>query len=145
MSENQELPAVKAFFAERDGYAKHSDMELLSVTTGGAVARMTVRDIHLNGVGTTHGGAIFTLADFAFSAACNSRGQISVLVNAAISFLKGTGVGDVLTATVREVSPGPKLAQYVIEVVDQDGDVIASLQGMAYRKRDYHDFSDWEK
>ena len=65
-------------FINRDQFAKHSGIELLSVALGQAIARMTVHPWHLNGVGTVQGGAIFTLADFAFAAACNSHGKVAV-------------------------------------------------------------------
>ena len=53
----------------KDRYARHSGIELVDVGPGTATVRMRIVDEHRNGVGMVHGGAIFTLADFAFAAA----------------------------------------------------------------------------
>jgi acyl-CoA thioesterase len=45
---------------------------------GRAQAKMTLQPHHCNALGTVHGGAIFTLADFAFAAASNSHGTVAV-------------------------------------------------------------------
>ena len=59
-------------FLDGDRFAKHVGIDLLDVSPGRSVARMTIRDHHRNGVGTVHGGAIVTLADLAFAAAANA-------------------------------------------------------------------------
>ena len=65
---------VKRFF-KNDKFAERANIELLSVSPGQARAKMTLHPHHLNGYGTVQGGAIFTLADFAFAAASNSHGK----------------------------------------------------------------------
>ncbi len=120
-------------FINRDQFAKHSGIELLSVALGQAIARMTVHPWHLNGVGTVQGGAIFTLADFAFAAACNSHGKVAVAVNVSITFMKAVSTG-VLTAEAREISINPKLGTYTITVTNEQKQVVALFQGLAYRK-----------
>jgi acyl-CoA thioesterase len=96
---------------------------------------MEICEHHLNGVGTVHGGAIFTLADFAFATACNSHGKIAVAVNVSISFMKAVSTGS-LIAEAWEVSKNPKLGTYTAQVKDDAGDVVAIFQGLAYIKRD---------
>ena len=56
-------------------------------------------------------------------------------INVNISFMKAAFSGT-LTAHAREVSINPKLATYTVNVTDDDGNLIAIFQGMAYRKRD---------
>jgi len=51
---------------ERDRFARYVGVELVEVSEGKAVARMKIREHHLNGVGIVHGAAIFSLADLAF-------------------------------------------------------------------------------
>jgi len=125
---------IKKFF-KRDKLAQYLGIELLEVTEGGATSRMKVKDEHLNGINTVHGGAIFTLADFTFAVAANSHGNVTVAINANISFMKAAFSGT-LTANAVEVSINPKLATYTVNVTDDDGNLIAIFQGMAYRKRD---------
>ncbi len=119
----------------RDQFAGHSGIELLEVSKGYAKAVMVLRQSHLNGVGTVHGGAIFTLADFAFAAASNSHGTVAVAINASISYVKAA-VSGTLTAEAKEESINPKLATYRVHITDESGDLVASFQGMVYRKKE---------
>ncbi len=119
----------------KDRFAARAGIELLEVSPGHAKARMTVEPHHWNGVELTHGGAIFTLADFAFAAASNSHGTVAVAINVSIVFMKATRTG-VLMAEARELSRNPKLGTYFVEVKDEQGDIVASFQGMVYRKAD---------
>ncbi len=119
----------------KDRFARHNGIKLTEVSAGAAKAVMTIRDEHLNGVGSVHGGAIFTLADFVFAAASNSHGTIAVGINANISYVKAA-VSGTLTAEGRETSINPRLATYTVQVTDDSGDLVASFQGMVYRKKD---------
>jgi len=122
-------------YFERDALAAHLGIELVEVSPGRAVARMPVRDHHLNSHGIVHGAAIFALADFAFAAASNSHGTVAVALNASISFLKAGGPGT-LTAEATEVAKSHKIGTYAITITDDDHDRVAVFQGMVYRKRD---------
>ena len=120
---------------QNDRFAARNDIELLEVRPGFARAKMAVHPHHWNGVGTVQGGAIFTLADFAFAAASNSHGTVAVAVNVNISFLKAGREGQ-LWAEAREISRNSKLGSYTVEVKNDAGELIALFQGMAYRKQD---------
>ncbi len=120
---------------KNDKFAERSDIELVAVSPGQARAKMSLRPYHLNGVGTAMGGAIFTLADFAFAAASNSHGTVAVAINVSISFLKAARIGT-LWAEAREISKNNKLGSYTVEVKDEAGDLVAIFQGMVYRKKD---------
>jgi acyl-CoA thioesterase len=117
----------------RDEYAKHSWMELLDVSPGHATVRMRIRKEHLNGLGGVHGGAIFTLADFAFAAAANAHGTIAVAINVSISYLRPVA-GAMLYAEAAELTRSRSLGSYTIRVTDEDKNLIAIFQGMVYRK-----------
>jgi acyl-CoA thioesterase len=118
----------------KDRFAEYIGIDLIEVRPGWAKARLTIDERHLNGLGRTQGGAVFTLADLAFAAASNSHGQPAVAISVNIFFLKATASGTVLTAEARELSKNPKLATYQVDVSDESGDRIASFQGMVYRK-----------
>ena len=120
-------------FSENDKFAKQLGIELVEVSKGRAKAKMKIRNVHLNAVNTVHGGAIFTLADFAFAIAANSYGNIAVALNVNISFLKAVPEGT-LFAEAEEVSINPKIATYMIRVLNEYNELIATFQGMAYRK-----------
>ena len=123
------------FFRKNDRFAGHSGIELLEISKGRAKAVMKIKKHHLNAVGSVHGGAIFTLADFVFAAASNSRGTVAVAINVSISYLKAANKGR-LFAEATEVAVNPKLASYTVNVTDEPGDLIAIFQGMVYRKKD---------
>ncbi len=124
---------IKDFF-KRDKFARYNGIELLEVAKGSAKAQMKINENHLNGIGTVHGGAIFTLADFAFAVAANSHGNVTVAINVNISFMKAAYSGT-LIAEAREISLNPRISTYTIDIYDSDGELIAIFQGMAYRKR----------
>ncbi|BDZ71117.1 PaaI family thioesterase [Methanobacterium petrolearium] len=122
-------------FFENDRFAAHNNIEVVDIAPGKATTRMEVNDIHLNGVGTVHGGALFTMADFTFALAANSHGTVTVAINANISYLKAVKNG-VLTAEARELSSGGRIASYTVDIYDESRDLVAVFQGMAYRKRE---------
>ncbi len=123
---------LRALFAY-DRYAGATGIELIEVREGYAMARMTAESRHLNGVDVVQGGCLFTLADFAFAAACNSHGTLAVAINASISFVEAGRPG-VLTAEAHEVAMSPRLSSCTVHVRDASGTLIAIFQGMAYRK-----------
>ena len=120
-------------FFNKDKFARYNGIELLEAADGHAKTRMAVTENHLNGLGIVHGGAIFTLADFTFAAASNSRGIIAVAINANISYVKSSTSG-VLYAEAKETSLNHKLGTYTVDVTNEAGELLAIFQGMVYRK-----------
>jgi acyl-CoA thioesterase len=89
----------------------------------------------LNFHGLPHGGVIFSLADAAFAAACNSYGQVAVALNVHISFLSAVEVGTRLVAEGTEEHLGGRTGLYRLAVTTEDGTPVALAHGTAYRKR----------
>ncbi len=96
---------------------------------------MKIEPFHFNGAKTVHGGAIFTLADFAFAVASNSHGTLAMGINTSVSFVKAALAGT-LYAEAKEQSRNPKLASYPVMITDDAGDTVAIFQGMVYRKKE---------
>ena len=128
------MEAIKHFF-KNDQFARRSEIELLTVSPGYATAKMKVHPHHMNALKTVQGGAIFTLADFTFAAAANSHGTVAVAINANMTFMKAASTGT-LWAEARELSKNFKIGTYTVEVKDDQGDLVAQFQGLAYRKKD---------
>ena len=118
-----------------DKYAELSNIELLTAGPGHATAKMTLHPHHLNALKTVQGGAIFTLADFAFAVACNSHGTMAVALDVSIVFMKAATTG-ILWAEAKEISKNFKVGLYVVDIKDDQGDLVAQFQGLAYRKKD---------
>jgi len=128
-------------FLKNDRFAAFLGIELLEAVDGMAKAKLEIKEEHLNTISIAHGGAIFSLADYTFAAASNSHGNIAVAINASISFIKAAGKGT-LIAEAFEVSRNHKLATYNINITNSAKELIASFQGMVYRKRDSIQISD---
>lgn len=118
----------------KDALAKHLGINLVEMKPGYARANMEVKPELLNGIGITHGGALFTLADIVFAAASNAHGPEALAMNVTIHFLKPTTRGDILTATAREENLTRKTGLYRMEVRDNQGNLIALAEGLVYRR-----------
>lgn len=95
---------------------------------------MEVHEAMLNAVGLTHGGVTFTLADFAFAVASNSRGRTAVALNANITFTAASRAGDRLVAEAIEENCGGRTATYRVDVRNQRGDLVGLFTGTVYRR-----------
>ncbi len=133
--EGDEMNDIKRYFSENDLFALHNSIELLEVEEGRALARMKIEPFHFNAAGTVHGGAIFTLADFAFAVASNSHGRLAMGISTSVNFVKAAVKGT-LYAEATEQSLNPKLATYSVMVTDDEKGTVAIFQGMVYRKKE---------
>ena len=88
--------------AAGDRTAQSLGIAVDEVGPGRATVRMTLREDMVNGHDIGHGGLTFTVADSAFSFACNSYNRRTVAAGAEIRFLAPTRRGDVLVATATE-------------------------------------------
>ena len=116
-----------------DRFAALAGIELIDLEPGWARSRMVIGPQHLNAVGITQGGAIFTLADFTFAAAANSRGVVTVAVQVSIAFHRPTCSGT-LVAEGREIARSRRMATYEVTVEDEQGERIATFTGISYVK-----------
>jgi len=123
---------LRAFF-RRDRFAAGAGVKLEETRPGYARASMKVREGHMNGADVVQGGAVFTLADLAFAAACNSHGTLALAVDVTISFLRPTRSGT-LVAEAFEVARSRRLSRCEIKVVDDAGEPVALFHGTAFVK-----------
>ena len=123
---------IKEFF-KNDRYAVLSGIELLDVKPGRAKASMEIKEMHLNAGNVIQGGAIYTLADFAFAAAVNAYGNLAMSIEANIRYFKGESSG-VLFAEAKLVNLHKKLATFSVEVTNSADELIALFTATAYRK-----------
>ena len=104
-------------------------MRIDEIDEGFAVLSLTVEKKHTNGHGICHGGVTFALADSAFAFACNSRNQSTVAQHNTISYTAAVKLGDVLTATAKEISLIGRNGIYDVEVTNQEGLAVAQFRG----------------
>jgi acyl-CoA thioesterase len=128
-------------FFKKDHYATMTGIEILEISKGYAKVMLSIKEMHLNAGNTTQGGAIFTLADLALAAASNSHGKLALNISSSIRFLKGSGPGDILYAEAKERFLHKRIAYYQVDVTNQKGELIATLEGTVYRKNSEIDFN----
>lgn len=116
-----------------DPFCETIGIELVDVGEGTARTRLTITEGLLNFHGTPHGGAIYSLADAAFAAASNSRGDPAFALETNTSYLEAVDVGTAITATAEETHLGGRTAEYEVVVADENGDRIATFRGRVYR------------
>ena len=119
---------------EQDPFARHLGIHILAIGEGSARLQMPLHSEMVNFMGTIHGGAIFSLADHAFAAASNSHGTPAVAMHLEITYFSVPPLGSILTAEAQEVYLSRRTATYRIEIATQEGQLVASCQGIAYRK-----------
>ena len=125
---------VRTAFAD-DPYARAQEFELLDVNDATIVVSLTVRPDQVNFHGGTHGGVLFSLADCAFSLASNAYPEPAVAIDTHLAITAGSGIGETLTATVREMTRGRSLATYRVDVVRGDGRTVALFTGTVFVRR----------
>jgi len=116
-----------------DHFADMLGIQLLKAGDGYAKVAMKVEKNHTNALSFTHGGAIFSLADYAFAHACNYGDNVAVAVQASINFLRPSVEGDVLTAEATRVSDGKTTGLYQVTVKCGEK-MVAYFTGLAFKK-----------
>jgi acyl-CoA thioesterase len=118
---------------EQDQFAKHIGAELLEAGKGYAKARMEIKPFHLNAGGVCQGGALFTLADFAFAVASNSHGLLTFSITSNINIFKSEKSG-YLYATAKEIFNHKKISNCEVQITNENGELVATFNGNGYRK-----------
>lgn len=119
------IDEVREYFSQ-DRFATVNGAVVEAVDEGYARCSMELNETHRNALGAVMGGAIFTLADFAFGVASNWNKTPQVSLNASISFL-GKAKGKKLIAEAHKIKEGRKTSYYEIEISDELGTVVAHM------------------
>jgi acyl-CoA thioesterase len=115
-----------------DKFAALLGLETLYRAEGESKVEVKLKPEYLNGAGIAHGGFIFTLADYAFALAANKDEESGLAINASINFVKAAMPDDQLTAECKLVSRSKKVGTFITTVTNQNGQVLASVQSLAY-------------
>ena len=100
---------------------------------GYAKVSLDIEPRHLNALGMVMGGAIFTMADYAFAIASNVGDETVVTINSQISYL-GTAKGKRLIAEAKPLKNGRSTCVYNIDVEDELGTQVANIQVTGFKK-----------
>jgi acyl-CoA thioesterase len=115
-----------------DRFATDNGVTLDEVDANHAVASMAVGERHRNAYGGVMGGAIFTLADFAFAALTNDRERRTVAQQVSINYLAAPK-GDRLVATARFRKDGRSSCVVNVDVTDSAGRDVAQFVGTGFK------------
>ena len=121
------LDEARAYFAQ-DRFATENGAVIEEIGEDYAVCSMELTSRHRNALGNVMGGALFTLADFAFAVATNIGGRPTVSATSQITFLRAAK-GDRLTAKAEKVRSGRSSVYYEMTVWDELGNVVARMTG----------------
>lgn len=138
------LAELRAYFGDDNFATRMLGIEIEAADAEGAVCSLELKPEHYNSQGTAQGGAIFTLADFAFAVASNARAKGTVTLQAAIHYLR-PGTGARLRAVARRVGGGAKTCVYEVRVSDEAGRGVALMTATGYTKERYTDKSKAEQ
>ena len=127
------LEEIRARFAADRFAVEAAGVQIMEAEPGRCLCRMALRPIHCNAAGWPMGGAVFTLADFAFAVAANAfAARVTVSQQVSITFLS-PAKGEVLTAEARCLKAGRTACFYQVEIRDETGAQVAcaSVNGFA--------------
>lgn len=127
----EDLNEIREFFA-KDRFATENGAVIEAVGKNTATVGMKIEPRHRNAAGIIMGGAIFTLADFAFAVASNHEKLGTVSLNANITFLRASK-GDKFIATAECVRDGRTTCYYRVSVTDNTGALIAEITTSGYK------------
>ena len=136
MTPSPEDPSVPADLKARiqaDPWSRALGIDFLALGRGFCRLGLTVQPHMVNFQGYPHGGVIFSLADIAFGAACNSQGESAVALNMTISFLTTVAAGSRLIAEAREIKQGRRAGFYQVNVTSEVGALVAQVHCVAHR------------
>jgi len=125
------MEEARAYFS-CDRFATENGIVLDELDETHAVTSMAVEARHKNAYGGVMGGAIFTLADFAFAALTNDRERVTVAQQVSINYLSPVK-GKKLIATARYKKDGRNSCVVNVDVVDDTGREIAQFVGTGFK------------
>lgn len=121
------LEQIRSTFAADRFATDAAGCEIRLAEPGHAVCAMKLQPHHRNAAGTPQGGAIFTLADFAFAVAVNAFAEnVTVSLQHDITFLSPARGSEVL-AEASCVRSGRSTCFYTVTVTDDLGATVANM------------------
>ncbi len=119
------IEEIRDFF-KNDRFAVEMGAEIDEVTPQKTVCSLRINNNHKNAVGGVMGGAIFTLADFAFAVAANHETAGVVSLSSTVTFLSAPKC-EKLIATANLIKDGRTTCYYIVEITDENDNKIASV------------------
>ena len=133
MQEHLEL--VRKRF-EQDNYAKSLGIVLDVLTDDTIQMHMQLRENMLNWFNRPHGGAIYSLADAAFSVLGNNNNNLAVALDCSITFHTSADPGTMLMIDGQILSTAMRTAAFLFKIyMEKEGTrtLVATMKSVSYR------------
>ena len=118
-----EIEKVREIF-KNDRFATEMGAQIDEIGDHSAKVSLIINEHHKNAMGGVMGGVYFTLADFAFAVASNWQNPGVV----------GVPKSEKIFAQATLVKDGRTICTYKVDVTDENGDPVAVMQCMGFRK-----------
>jgi acyl-CoA thioesterase len=131
----EHLEIVRKQF-ERDNYAKFLGIVLDELTDDTIQMHMQLRENMLNWFNRPHGGAIYALADAAFSVLGNNTNNLSVALDCSITYHASPDSGTILIVEGETLSATRRTAAFLFNIyMEKEGTrtLVATMKGVGYR------------
>ena len=125
------IEEAREYFS-KDRFATENGMVLEELDENHAVCSLELSDRHRNAYGGVMGGAIFTLADFAFAALSNDRENVTVAQQVSINYLSASK-GTRLVARASYRKNGRSSCVVNVDVADDAGRDVAQFVGTGFK------------
>lgn len=119
-----ELEEAKQFFGKDRFATRTTGIQIEQVGENYSRCLLEVDDRHLAANNQVMGGAIFTLADFAFAVASNDQNHYTVTTASNISYIS-MAKDNRLIAECRCLKDGKRLCYYETKIQDGTGNLVA--------------------
>lgn len=119
-----------------DNFANYLGIEVLEVEEGYAKTKLKMTKQLYNYFGLGHGAAIYSVADVAFSYACNAQDhvKIAVALNVNINYIKKVEENDIIYAEAKLISTTGRTSLTDITITNNKNELVAKFEGLAYQK-----------
>lgn len=129
------LDIIKAQF-KKDNFANKFRIVLDDLKENSIKMHMILDSSTLNMFGRPHGGAIYALADAAFSIIGNNNNNLSVAVESSISYHSSPDPGKNLIVEGKEIAGSTKIGTYLFNIFTEEGGQrmpIATMKSTLYK------------
>jgi len=121
---------------EKDKYAKSLGIILDELTDDTIHMHMQLREDMFNWFDLPHGGAIYSLADAAFSVLANNHNNLSVALDCSITYHLSPELGTMLIVEGETLSVTRRTAAYLFKVYmekEETRALVATMKSVVYR------------
>lgn len=126
------LEEIRERFRSDTFATQTTGIRLVDAKKGYGRAELDLDERHKNGQGGVMGGAIFTLADYAFAIASNTGQEGTVTVDTSIHFMSAPK-GKTLIAESRMLKSGRTLCYFQTTITDELGTPVATATATGAR------------